>query len=99
MNKLYELFNIDFSVITSQKKVTEDIYKILEREGLEPQKTDCIAISTENGFHQIPFYPFNKEECFGYYKYDIIDLKIPIDYKFNELEKLLKRKLKEVVYE
>ena len=93
MKNLQEYFNIDISLIPLQKQVREDIYKILERDGLEPQKTDCIAISTENGFHKIPFYPFNREECYGCYKYEISDIKIPVNYNFAELEEIIKKKL------
>ena len=94
---IQEYFELDVSLIPLQEQVREDIYKILKRECLEPQDADCIAISTENDVHKIHSYPFNKEECFGCYKYRITNIEIKTDYKFKELEKLVKDKLKEVI--
>jgi hypothetical protein len=58
--RLYKHFGFTGENIESQKQVRTDIYNILTDMGYKAQTPNCVAIDTENGWHKIIGYPFNK---------------------------------------
>ena len=84
-------------LIPLQTKVRTDIYNILIKLGCEPQTPDCVGISTENGIHRIAYYPFNVKKNYGYYKYHLPYLMVKTDYKFENLEKMIKTKVADIM--
>ena len=82
-------------IISLQKQVREDIFKILKESGFEPQYPEYVAIMTEDEVHFIYFYPYNKEVCFGCYKNSIKNLSIPVNYSYDDLKRYIEMKIGE----
>ena len=52
--RLYKHFGVDLSLIPLQRQVRQDIHDILIKLGAcKVQTPNCVAISTENGWHKI----------------------------------------------
>lgn len=82
--------------IEQQKKVREDVYKILKRLFYDVQIPEYVSITTENGQHKIVNYPFNIERISGYYKY-FLNISVDVDYKLEDLQQYLYKRINDLL--
>lgn len=94
IERLHRHFGVNAEKIPLQKQATQDVHDILIRLGAcKAQTPDCVAISTENGRHKIINYYFDTTpNHWGRYEHSIC-LEIPVNYKFGELEELVKQQV------
>lgn len=94
IERLHRHFGIDISKIPLQNKATQDVHDILIRLGAcKVQTPNCVAISTENGWHKIINYYFDTTpDHWGQYEHSI-SIQIPVNYKLDELEELVKQQV------
>mgnify|MGYP006376854113 CR=1 FL=1 len=92
--RLHRHFGIDVGKIPLQKQTTQDVHDILIKLGAcKVQTPNCVAISTENGRHKIINYYFDTTpDHWGRYEHSIC-LETPVNYKFDELEELVKQQV------
>jgi uncharacterized protein (DUF1499 family) len=100
IERLRRHFGITVEDIPLQKQVIQDIHDILIKLGAcKVQTPNCVAISTENGWHKIINYPFNTTpNHWGQYEHSIC-LEIPVKYEFDKLEEFIKQQVQSLFKE
>ena len=93
--RLYKHFGFTGENIETQRQVLTDIYNVLiDTVDGKVQTPNCVAISTENGWHKIINYPFNTTpNHWGQYEHSIC-LEIPVKYEFDKLEEFIKHQVR-----
>lgn len=99
MERIYKHFGFTGENIQSQKQVREDTYKILKNLGLtciiSPSN---VSISTKNSVHSIINYWFDVQKNGKVYR-EAISFDIKKDYKYEELEDIVKHQVQAIFKE